>query len=330
MKAVWYQKTGMAAEVLRFGELEKPVPGYGEVLVRLYASGVNPSDVKARANTRAGGSGMSYPQIIPHSDGAGIIEVVGDGVPESWIHTRVWVWNAQWGRSSGTAAEYITIDVKQVMPLPENISFDVGASLGIPAMTASHCVYGNGEVEGKTILVSGGTGTVGRLIVQFAKIGGAHVIATANGETNLNRAREAGADQVIDFTEPNLTEKILDANSGLPVDRIIEVEFGVNVEVNSVVIKPRGHIVTYGSALSHRPELPFYSLMFKGINLEFVLVYLLTKEERRLAAERVNAAITDKTLDVPIHKVFTLKQCAEAHECVERGGRKGAVVIRID
>lgn len=329
MKAVWYEKTGPAKDVLIYGTMEKISPQEGEVLVRLHASGVNPSDVKARAGIRAGGSGMPYPRIIPHSDGAGIIEAVGPGVSDSKIGKRVWVWNGQWGRPYGTAAEYIILPFKQVVALPENVSFETGASLGIPAVTAAHCVYSNGDVTGKTVLISGGAGTVGRLMVQFARIGGAHVIATAMNEADMARALKAGAHKVLNFTSPTLANDILQANNGKPVDRIVEVEFGVNAEVNAAVIKNRGNIVTYGSALALKPELPFYTLMFKGVTVEFVLVYLLSEQEHDAAAKRVNDALTANKLDIPIHATFPIERCWEAHESVEKGGRVGSVIVTI-
>jgi len=329
MRAVWYEKTGPASQVLIVGDLAKPVANTGEVLVKLHASGVNPSDVKARAGLRAGGSGMPYPQIIPHSDGAGIIEAVGAGVDSSYIGQRVWVANGQWARAFGTAAQYIAIPLELTAPLAEDISFTTGAALGIPAMTACHCVYSNGDVESQSILVHGGAGTVGNLAVQLAKSGGAFVIATARGEKNIARAKAAGADIVIDFTTADLAEQILQANNAQPLDRIIDVEFGVNVAINTQLIKPRGHIVTYGSAQSHTPELPFYGLMFKGVNLEFVLVYILTEQERAKLAARVNQALADKTLKIAIHEVFQLEQLDKAHEAVERGAKTGSIIVSI-
>lgn len=329
MKAAWYENVGSADEVLVVGHMATPEPSTGEVLIRLYASGVNPSDVKARAGKRAGGSGMPFPRIIPHSDGAGIIEAVGAGVPESRIGTRVWIWNAQWGRAFGSAAEYVVLPSNQAIPLGESVSFETGACLGIPAVTAAHCVMGDGSVKGKTVLVSGGAGTVGRLAVQFAHLNGARVIATAMNSEDMERAISAGADIAINFTSENVAQQILEANNGNPVDRIIEVEFGVNSEVNAAVIKERGHIVTYGSALAMQPKIPFYPFMFKGINLEFVLVYLLNEKERQLAAEYVNEALANG-LDIPLHATYPLVQCAKAHNAVESTSRIGSVVLTID
>ncbi len=328
MKAVWYENLGPASEVLRVGELDTPTPEAGEVLVKIHASGVNPSDVKMRAGTRAGGTDMPYSKIIPHSDGAGVITNVGPGVDTNRIGQRVWVSNGQWQRPYGTAAEYLAIDEKLTAPLPDGISFEVGASLGIPATTAAHCVYNGGEIDGKTLLISGGAGTVGYLAVQLAHLGGARVIATARGDEAIERAKMAGADTVLDFTDPNLAKNILAANDNRPVDRIIEVEFGSNIETLAKVIKPRGEIVTYGSAREMKPELPFYSLMFKGVSIEFVLVYLLSENERETASERIYRALCDDGLHIPIHSQYAFEDADKAHECVENG-RNGAVILNL-
>lgn len=329
MKAVWYTRTGAADEVLELGEMPTPTPGEGEVLVRLAASGVNPSDVKLRAGKRAGGSGMPYPRIVPHSDGAGVIEAVGPGVDPARLGQRVWVWNGQWQRALGTAADAIAIAADKAVPLPDDVPFAVGAGLGIPAITASHCVLGDGPVEGQTVLVSGGGGVVGRLAVQFAKLDGAMVIATARPGAAADRAWSAGADAVLDHTAPDLAERILGANGGRPVDRIVEVEFGVNADTDAAVIKPRGRIVAYGSALDLRPEMPFYPLMFKGVNLELALMYLLDPFELEAAIGRVTAELTAGRLDVALHATYPLAACAVAHRAVEDPSRTGGVIVTL-
>ncbi len=328
MKAIWYETLGSASSVLQYGELETPTPTAGQVLIKLQASSVNPSDVKMRAGTRAGGTKMAYPKIIPHSDGSGVIAEVGMGVDTNRIGQRVWVANGQWNRAYGTAAEYIAIDAALVSPLPDNIAFETGASLGIPAITASHSVYSNGDVRGKTVFISGGAGTVGYLAVQLAKLGGAHVITTARGEEAIKRACTAGADHVFDFTDPELVDKVLAANNNQLIDRIIEVEFGNNIETHTKIIKPRGNIVAFGSAKSMKPELPFYPLMFKGVTIEFLLMYLLTDQERKAAFERVNSALHDDELHIPIHSTYPLHETVKAHEQVE-SGRNGSVVLTI-
>ena len=198
MRAITYTRFGPASEVLTLQDLPTPSPNAGEVLVRLAVSGVNPSDVKARAGGRPGVTEPPFPTIVPHSDGAGVIEAVGEGVDSSRVGERVWIWNGQWQRAFGTAAEYIALPSGQAVTLPEKTSFHEGAVLGIPGLTATHAVLGGGSVAGQTVLISGGAGTVGRLAVQVAKASGAHVLATARGDDGIQAARSAGADHVFD------------------------------------------------------------------------------------------------------------------------------------
>jgi len=328
MKAASYTQTGPASEVLKIADLPDPTPGPGEVLVRVMASGVNPSDVKARAGLRAGGSGMPYPRIIPHSDGAGEIIGVGEGVDASRMGERVWIWNGQWQRAFGTAAELITVPAEQAVPLPNGVSFDVGAGLGIPALTAAHAVFSNGDVTGQKVLISGGAGVVGRLAIQFARYGGADVYATARGENGLSRIKQAGVHHAFDFSAPDVEQQLAQEVGDGGFDRIIEVEFGLNADLDANLIRPRGRIVTFGSALNLRPEIPFYTYLFKGITIEFVLTYLFEGQERRNAEARVHDALEAGALDIPIAQTFSLEDCAAAHEAVEAGGRDGVVVVR--
>ncbi len=328
MQAVYYTATGLASEVLHCSDQATPVAGPGELLVRLHASGVNPSDVKARAGLRAGASGMPYPSVIPHSDGAGIVAAVGEGVDPVRVGQRVWVCNGQWQRANGTAAQYIALDHSLVFELPENCNFAEGAALGIPALTAAHCVFAAGEVEGQTLLINGGAGTVGHLAVQLAAAAGARVIATANA-SKAQQLLDAGAHAALDYRSNTLAEDILAANNDQPIDRIVEVEFGVNADTDAAVIKSRGSIAAYGSAKSMRPEIPFYGFMFKGVTLDMVLIYSLNQQERAAAAERVNQALASQQLSIPLHAKYPLRDCAQAHQAVEAGNRHGAIVVEI-
>ncbi|KUJ85193.1 zinc-binding dehydrogenase [Ruegeria marisrubri] len=327
MRAITYSEFGTARDVLRISEMEPPNPGPGEVVVDLAFSGVNPSDVKARAGARPGVTKPPYPVIVPHSDGSGVISAVGEGVSPSRIGQRVWVWNGQWRRAFGTAAEKISLPSEQAVPLPESVSLETGAVLGIPGLTACHTVFSGGDIAGQTVLVHGGAGTVGYLAVQLAKWGGARVIATA-GAGSLDRVRAAGADVALDYADPDLAEQILSANGGDPVQRIVEVEFGVNVETDTEVIAENGRINAYGSAKDMAPTLPFYALMFKAVTLEMVLVYLLSASIRKQAIDRLAAALQDGALDCPVQSVYDLADCAAAHEAVETGGRAGAVLVQ--
>ena len=330
MKAIIYEKFGNASDVLTLEEISDPAPAPGEVLVRILASGVNPSDVKMRAGSRPGITKPPFPKIIPHSDGAGIIEAVGEGVNKKRIGQRVWIWNGQWQRPFGTAAELISIPDQQAVPLPKNLSLEEGAILGIPGLTAIHAVLGFGSIENKKILISGGAGTVGRLAIQFAKFSGAFVIATAHGERSSTRARDAGADVVLDYRAENLAEQVLSETNGKLIDHIVEVEFGNNITTNTAIIKEHGRIVSYGSALNMTPELPFYPLMFKSVTISLILVYLLTDSERRLAISNLNNLLNNHSVDFDIYKTFNLRECAKAHEVVETGNRAGSVILTVN
>ncbi|MEO1640048.1 MAG: NADPH:quinone reductase [Pseudomonadota bacterium] len=328
MRAITYSRFGPAADVLTLKDLPTPTPRVGEVLVRLHTSGVNPSDVKARAGGRPGVTEPQFPEIIPHSDGAGVIEAVGEGVDAGCVGTRVWIWNGQWRRAFGTAAEYIAVPSEQAVPLPDETSFDEGAVLGIPGMTATHVVLGGGPVDGKTVLVSGGAGTVGRLAVQVAKASGAQVLSTVRGAKGLEAARSAGADHVFDYADGDLATQILDATGGRPVDRIVEVEFGKNAETNAAVIAEGGTIAAYGSAKDMTPVMPFYPLMFKAVMIDLVLVYLLTPEVRSKAITALTGLLESDALDLRIAHVLDLADCAAAHDIVASGQRDGAVILR--
>ena len=329
MRAITYDRFGAAADVLTLEDVPTPDPAPGEVLVRLHVSGVNPSDVKARAGARPGVIKPPYPKIIPHSDGAGVIAAVGDGVPSTRVGERVWVWNGQWQRAFGTAAEYIALPAVQAVPLQETVSFEQGATLGIPGFTAIHVVLGNGPVAGKTLLISGGAGTVGHLAVQIAAHAGAKVIATARG-AGLEAAAAAGAETVLDYSAPDLAERILAANGGAPVDQIVEVEFGANVDTNTEVIAENGRIVSYGSARVMTPTLPFYPLMFKAVTLELALIYALTEAQRARAITNLNAVLEAGALASRIAQTFPLSECAAAHDAVAEGKRAGAVLVRVE
>ena len=328
MKAVWYENVGSARAVLQHGEMPAPAPGPDEVLVRLRASGVNPSDVKARAGLRGGKSSMAYPRIIPHSDGAGTIEALGGPSSRFKPGDRVWVANAQWRRAWGTAAEFLAIDESLVFPLPDAVPFEVGAALGIPALTACHAVTGYGPVEGKVVLVSGGAGTVGSLAVQFARQSGAFVVASGS-LADREQILRTGAHAFVDYRSARLAEEVLRATDGRPLDHVVEVEFGDNIQAVAELLSERSTVVAYGSAKTQKPELPFYSLMFKGVRLELLLVYLLTRQERGAAAARINELLASGALDVAVSTVIPLDECARAHEIVESGKRSGAVILQV-
>lgn len=326
MRAVTYSAFGSAADVLQLRDMPCPAPGPGELRVKLSRSGVNPSDVKSRAGTRPGVTKPAFPDIIPHSDGAGTIDAVGDGIDNARVGQRVWLWNAQWQRAFGTAASHITLPADQAVPLQDHVSFDTGAQLGIPGLTACHAVFGGGEVVGRTVLVQGGAGTVGLLAVQLAKWGGARVIASCSAH-DRTRVEAAGADVVLDYADPDLVAGVLAANAGKLVDTIIEVEFGPNIATDAELIAPNGRIAAYGSAKDMAPTLPFGPLLFKAATIDIILIYLLPSSERNAAIARLDDALNAGALTCPVAQVFELADCAAAQEAVEAGQRNGAILI---
>jgi len=328
MRAVFYDRFGPAAEVLSLGEVDTPAPGPGEVLVRLAFSGVNPSDAKARAGARPGVTRPPFPRIIPHSDGAGVIEAVGAGVDRSRIGERVWVFNGQWQRPCGTAADYIALPAAQAVPLPEGVALETGACLGIPGLTAAQTVFGGGEVAGRTLLISGGAGAVGHNAVQLARWGGARVIATAAPDA-AGRVRAAGAEAVFDYADPELAAKIIDATRGRGIDRAVEVEFGRNAALLAEVMAPLGTIAAYGSARDMTPQLPFGAMLFKALKIDITLVYILPDPARKAAIGRLHKALCEGALKPEIHARYPLEDCARAHDAVLGHGRKGAVLLEI-
>src|SRR5262247_968394 len=276
MLAAWYEKNGPAAEVLQVGELPVPEPGPGEVRVRVVASGLNPTDVKARAGSRP----MGFPRIVPHQDGAGVIEEVGAGVPASRLGERVWVFIVQWQRPWGTAAEQTIVPAALAVTLPSNTSFPEGACLGIPAVTAHRCLFADGPVEGQTVLVTGGAGAVGHYAVQLAKWAGATVIATVSSPEKAALAAAAGADHTVNYRTGDAAAEILTLTNGAGVDRIVDVDFGANLPVSLKVLKTNGTIATYASMGEPEPKLPFYPLMAKNATLRAVLLYTMPERAK--------------------------------------------------
>ncbi|WP_294227373.1 NADPH:quinone reductase [uncultured Shimia sp.] len=326
MKAVTWRGFGPAREVLQIEELATPTPGAGEVLVRVAYSGVNPSDCKARGGARPGVTKPPFEVIVPHSDGAGVIEAVGDGVDAARVGQRVWIWNGQWQRPFGTCAEYICLPAEQAVTLPENVTLEDGAVMGIPGLTAAQTVFGGGDVTGKTVLVSGGGGSVGFLAVQLAAWGGATVIATCGGR-DMERVKAAGAAHVFDYASPSLAADILAASGG-GVDRAVEVELGPNLPLLTEVLKPLGTIAAYGSAKDMAPEMPFGPMLFKALKLDISLIYILPLEARQAATARLHGAFADGALKLDAPNVFALEEAVAAHEMVEAGGRTGAVLVK--
>ena len=327
MKAITYSEFGTSTDVLRISELPIPKVGKGEVLVSLHFSGSNPSDAKSRAGNRPGVTKPQFERIVPNSDGSGVITAVGEGVEESRVGQRVWIWNGQWQRPNGTAAEYITVPSTQAVEMPHDMSFETGACLGIPGLTASYCSLGDGELNGKTVFVSGGAGAVGHTCIQLAKWSGANVIASGS-ENGFEHIREAGADHVFDYRDSNLSKKILDiCPSG--VDRAIEVEFGENVNLLHKIVRQNGEISLYGGAKNMNPTFPFGPYLFKALKINIALIYILPKDDRDRAIKALHDAHSDGALKMAIGHVFDFNDFAQSHDATLTPGRKGSVLVKI-
>lgn len=325
MRAAFYEHNGSAHEVLKLGNVDTPQPGPGEVRVKLATSGVNPSDVKARAgSTRK----IAYPRVIPHSDGAGEIDMVGEGVSAARLGERVWLWNAQWLRAFGTCAEYIALPSEQAVRLPVKVSFEVGACLGIPAMTAFHAVAVARAAPGMTLLVAGGAGAVGHYAVQFAKTAGATVIATVSSPEKAEAALAAGADHIIDYKRDNVGEHVMAMTGKQGVDGIIEIDIAANAKLIPHVLRPRGTVVVYGTG-AMGADLPLFFLLRNAIALKFIYVYELDAVERAAALTGIERALVTGKLITDIGAVLPLAETAAAHEVVEQGTVLGNVVIKI-
>jgi NADPH2:quinone reductase len=331
MRAAYYESKGRARDVLRVGERPTPQPGAGEVRVRVSASAVNPSDTKARGGLRV--KEMPFPLVIPHQDGAGVIDAVGPGVDAARIGERVWVYEANLNRPFGTAAEYTCVLAHKAVALPRDVDFTIGACMGIPAMTAHRCVFADGPVDGRTVLVHGGAGAVGYYAVQFARLGGAgRVIATVSRAQQAERAREAGADAVIDYRSEDVAARVQQLCGGTQsaVDRVIDVAFGANLAVNLAVLRPSGVIATYASDAQPEPKLPFWPLLAKDIAVRFVLVYAMPAQAHADAAASITDALARGVLKHQIHRVFKLDEIVAAHEATEAMTNVGKVLLRID
>ena len=326
MRAGWYEKYGPAREVIQAGEIETPQAGPGEVRVRVRASGVNPSDVKARAGSRGP---WRWERIVPHSDGAGVIEEVGPGVPPARFGERVWIYNAQWKRPFGTSAEYIVLPASQTVRLPENTAFHEGACMGIPAMTAHRAVFVDGPVAGKTVLVTGGAGAVGNYAIQLAHWGEATVIATVSSDAKAAVARAAGAHHIVNYKTESVAERVKALTGGQGVDHIVEVDFGANLPVTVAVLKPNGTIAPYASMAAPEPVLPYYTLMLLNANIRMVYVYELPPTGMQQACADITRWLETGKAVHAVAARFPLAQLAKAHELQESGRALGNIILDI-
>jgi NADPH2:quinone reductase len=335
MRAIVYSEAG-GPEVLRLVERPVPEPGPGEVRVRVAVSGVNPTDWKARSR-----GPLPFPEVVPDQDGAGAVDAVGEGVPESRVGERVWIWEAAWGRADGTAQEYVVLPARQAVRLPDDASFDLGASLGIPALTAHLCLtagdrgarsLGPGTLEGSTVLVAGGAGAVGHAAIQLARWSGARVISTVSGEEKGRLALAAGADQVVNYRQDGAAEAIRDlAPDG--IDLVVEVSPAVNAALLAAVLGPDGVVAVYATDGGNEVTVQAWPLMQRNVRYRFVLVYTVPSEEKNQAVVDVSSAVADGVLPVgeeaglPLHR-FPLERTGDAHDAVEAGA-VGKVLIDV-
>jgi NADPH2:quinone reductase len=324
MKAAWYEKQGAARDVLVVGEMDDPQPRAGEVRIRVAFSGVNPGDVKKRED--AFGVGMPYPRVIPHSDGSGTVDAVGEGVSREWVGRRVWCYGAQSYRPFGTAAEYTVVPLNQVVHLPEKVPLEQGACLGIPGITAHRAVHVAGSVEDRTVLVQGGAGSVGACAVQLAHQAGARVLATCRAESDKGIASRAGANEVL-LTSGTLAEQIR-ALAPDGVNHIVEVAFGANIKTDTEVLARGGSIATYATN-APMPETPVWQLVFVNARLFFVGSDDVPAEAKIEATQEINGALESGWQGLDIAEIVPLDQIARAHELAEHPTKPGRVIVSI-
>lgn len=326
MLAAYYELNGAAREVLKVAEVATPVPAAGEVRVRLTASGVNPSDVKSRVGVIRK---MPFPRVIPHSDGAGVIDQVGEGVDPGRVGQRVWIWNGQWMRPLGTAAQYIALPAAQAVPLPAHIADDAAACLGIPALTAQHAVTLAGPLAGKTVLISGGAGAVAHYAIQIAKAAGAKVLTTISSAEKAQLASAAGADVAINYRTENVGAIVKQHTGGRGVDVVIELDLAANARLLPEVLAAKGKVVAYGTGVAEL-ALPAFFCLLNSIRIEFFLIYTLDEKERAAAVAGLSSLLERDALFHNIATRLPLSEVVAAHELVESGKATGNVVLLID
>lgn len=325
MQAAYYTAQGPASQVLTVGEQPKPVPGPGEVRVRIRASGINPSDVKSRG---VGFRPMQYPLVVPHSDGAGCIDAVGENVSRERIGERVWIWNGQWQRAHGTAAQYIALPSEQAVHLPDSVGYNEGACLGIPALTAYRAVKLTGADTGQTVLIIGGAGAVGHYAIQMAKARGIRVLTTVSSADKAAHARAAGADATINYRTENVAERIQAETLGRGVDAIVELDLSANASLIPRVLAAHGTVVVYGLS-GNEVSLDARWLLRSSVTLRFFLIYDLSASERQDALAAIGRLLSAGSLRHAIDCSLPLERIVAAHELVESGRALGNVVLEV-
>ena len=327
MRAAWYEKNGPAREVLCTGGLPKPQPAAGEVLVRLHFSGVNPTDVKRRAGERGP---LQFARAIPGFDGAGIIEAVGEDVSPTRVGERVWIWEAHKDRWTGSAAEFAVVRSSRAVSLPGSASFETGAALGVPALTAWRALSMGGDLQDRTVLVTGAAGAVGHCAVQLARHMGAEVIATVRGQDRRESVRAAGASHIVDPTGASLKDAVLELTSGRGADHMVDVDLGAHVADAWRYVALNGSIASYASATNPAPVLPFVKYMYRNISLHGVAVFEIPEAAKLNAVAVVQDALSAGALSPNIDRIYALDDIAGAHEHQESGQARGKILIRLE
>jgi NADPH:quinone reductase len=324
MRAAWYERQGPARDVFTVGEMPDPIPRPGEVRIRVEASGINPGDIKKRQDSF--GLGMPYPRVIPHSDGAGRVDKVGDGVSPDWVGKPVWCYGAQSYRAFGTAAEFTVVPLALAVPLPDGVTMEQGACLGIPGITAHRAVHVAGPVKGRTVLVQGAAGAVGLCAVQLARYAGARVIGTIRSDADEETARGAGAHEVV-RSDATLRDRVT-ALAPEGIDHIVEVAFGANIESDLELLKTGGSIATYATD-NATPKIPFWQLVFKNVGIFFLGSDDFPADAKIAAARDINGALQTGWSGFTIGERVPLTDIARAHELAEHPARPGRIVVTI-
>ncbi|MHB8379874.1 MAG: NADPH:quinone reductase [Acidimicrobiales bacterium] len=339
MKAIAHSLTG-SSDVLHLVERPTPEPGPGEVRIRVVVSGVNPTDWKSRKGSGPG-QALAFPEVVPNQDGAGVVEALGEGVDEVSVGQRVWLWECGWQRANGSAQEQVALPVRNVVALPDHATMDLGASLGVPAITAHRCLtvaegfpplLSPGALVGRTILVAGGAGAVGHAAIQLAKWAGAKVITTVSSEAKGDLARRAGAEHVVHFKERGAAAAIRSlAPNG--VDLVVEVSLADNQELDKEVCAPSATVAVYATNGGDDVTLRVRDHMTRNTRIQFVLLYTVPAPAKDAAIAAVSAAVADRALFVGVDKGlpiirFSLERTGDAHDRVEDGA-VGKVLIDV-
>ncbi|MET8355501.1 NADPH:quinone reductase [Micromonospora sp. NPDC005171] len=326
MRAAWFDRQGPPREVLQVGELPDPQPGEGEVRVRVSVSGIHVGDLGKRQGWW--GSTMSFPRVVPHGDGAGVIDAVGPGVEPSRVGERVWVYLAQSYRPFGTAAEYTVVPARHAVTLPAEVPYEQAAGLGIPGITAHRAIFADGPVGGQRVVVTGALGAVGRAALAVARRAGALVIATVRRPDQVEHALAAGAHHAVDTVGGDVATRILDHIGGEPIDRVAELAFDANLATNLQILRNGGVIATYATVAAE-PAIPYWPLGFQNITVRFLSNDDFPESANEAAAIELTAALVAGDLRYPIAARLPLTEIAEAHEMVEHGSAGGRIVLDI-